>query len=187
MRLGDRLSARGILIAGYLVFLLYAYPGFLSWDAMTQLAQARRDVYSDDHPPAMAVLWHVLEHVLRGPLPMFLLGSVPFVVATHRLFATRMTVRAAAVAATLVLWFPPVGSVLAAIYKDTLMASLLMAAVPLFTTRRNAAALALTCAATAMRYNALAATLPIVLLLCDLGCPHRLARYAQRASRRGSA
>ena len=169
MRLGDRLSARGILIAGYLVFLLYAYPGFMSWDAMTQLAQARRDVYSDDHPPAMAVLWHVLEHVLRGPLPMFLLGSVPFVVATHRLFATRMTVRAAAVAATLVLWFPPVGSVLAAIYKDTLMASLLMAAVPLLVARKNAAGLALVCAATAMRYNAIAATLPIVLLLCDLG------------------
>jgi hypothetical protein len=170
-------TARQILVAGYLGFLIYAYPGYLSWDAMTQLAQARRDIYTDDHPPAMAVMWHVLEHLVHGPLPMLLVGSLPLVIGMHRLFATRMSARAAAVATTLVLWFPPVGTVTAAIYKDTLMASFLVAAVPLLVARRNAWGLVLICAATAMRYNALAATLPLVVLLCDFGL-RRWKRYA---------
>src|SRR5580704_577162 len=151
------LSPRAILAGGYAIFALYAYPGYMSWDSMTQLAQARRGIYTDDHPPAMAALWRVLELVLTGPLPMLLIGSIPFVVGLYSLLARVMTRRAAAIATVLLLWFPPIGTVIAAIYKDTLMASLLVAGTALLLSersRRHVWGLVLIGGATAMRYNA---------------------------------
>jgi hypothetical protein len=58
------------------------------------------------------------------------------------------------------------------------MAGFLLAAMPLLVARRNVAGLALVCAATAMRYNAIAATLPVVVLLCQLRGWTRWRRYA---------
>src|SRR5580704_7913213 len=113
------LSPRAILAGGYAIFALYAYPGYMSWDAMTQLAQARRGIYSDDHPPAMAALWRVLELVINGPLPMLLACSVPFLIETCYLLRDKLSPRASAIVAVLLLWFPPVGTVMAAVYKDT--------------------------------------------------------------------
>ncbi len=162
------LSPRAILAGGWAVFELYAYPGYMSWDSMTQLAQARRGIYTDDHPPAMAALWRVLELVVTGPLPMLLLGSIPFVIGLYVLLSRVMASRAAAIATVLLLWFPPIGTVIAAIYKDTLMASLLVAGTALLVSERRRMhtwGLVLISAATAMRYNAIAATLPIVVLL----------------------
>jgi hypothetical protein len=173
-----RLSPRAILLAGFAVFAVYAYPGYQSWDSMTQLAQARRGVYSDDHPPAMAVLWHVLEVFVHGPLLMWLLSAVLFTAGVYHLLATRLTARAAAVATVAMLWFPPIGTVIAAIYKDTTMAAFLVAAVPLLVARRNVIGLVLVGAATAMRWNAIAATLPIVVLLYQHADFTRVRRYA---------
>lgn len=174
----SRLSGRAILGAGWAAFVVYAFPGYMSWDATTQLAQARRGVYTDDHPPIMAWTWHLLEHVVRGPLLMWLLASVPFVIGMRKLFASRMSDRASALACVLVLWFPPICSIEATIFKDTLMAGFLLAAMPLLVARRNVAGLVLVCAATAMRYNAIAATLPVVALLCQLHGWTRWRRYA---------
>src|SRR5580704_792026 len=117
------LSPRAILAGGYAIFALYAYPGYMSWDAMTQLAQARRGIYTDDHPPAMAVLWRVCELVVTGPLPMLLACSIPFLLAMRSLLADRLSPRTAAIAAVLLLWFPPIGTVEAAVYKDSVMAA----------------------------------------------------------------
>jgi hypothetical protein len=172
---------RTILTLGFAAFAVYAFPGYMGWDSMTQLAQARRHVYSDDHPPAMAVLWRVLEVFVHGPLLMWLVGAIPFVLGVYYLLQTRLPARAAAIATVAVLWFPPVGTVVAAIYKDTTMAAFLMAAVPLLVARRNAVGLLLVVAATAMRWNAIAATLPIVVLLYHHGSLAGARRYAAAA------
>ena len=84
------------------------------------------------------------------------------------------------------LWFPPIGTVIAAIYKDTLMASLLVAGTALLVSersRRHAWGLALIGGATAMRYNAIAATLPIVVYAVSLLSGRRLAALCDRSDR----
>ena len=148
--------------------MVYAFPGFMSWDSVTQLAQARRHVYTDDHPPAMAALWHFLEHFVHGPLGMLLVNSVPFLLGLYFLLVRWMSPRRAAVVAVALLWFPPIGTIMAAIFKDSIMASFLIAGTPLLLAERRRyqlLGLALMGAATAMRYNALAATFPLIVLL----------------------
>jgi hypothetical protein len=84
----------------------------------------------------------------------------------------------------LLLWFPPIGTVIAAIYKDTLMASLLVAGTALLLSersRRHVWGLVLIGGATAMRYNAIAATLPIVVLLYQFRALVGWRRYATAA------
>ncbi|HTR54292.1 MAG TPA: hypothetical protein VMJ10_26550 [Kofleriaceae bacterium] len=172
------LSPRAILVAGWSAFALYAYPGYMSWDAMTQLAQARRGVYTDDHPPAMAALWRVFEIVVTGPLPMMLVCSVLFLLATRRLLGDRLSPRAAAIAAVVLLWFPPIGTVTAAVYKDSVMATFVMVGAALLVTEHRRSGLFALGVGTAMRYNAIFATLPIVVLLYRPGVLVGWRRYA---------
>jgi hypothetical protein len=172
-------SPRRILVVGWLVFLIYAFPGYMSWDATTQLAQARRDHFTDDHPPAMALAWRVLEHVVHGPAPLLVIVSLAFLWGVHALLARYLAPRPAAIAAVLVLWFPPIGTVMAAIFKDTLMAAMLAAGVALLLDdRKRWLGLAVVGAATLFRYNAIAATLPFVVLLFRPSAANGVRRYA---------
>lgn len=174
------ISPRTILVIGWLGLFLYAYPGFMSFDSVSQLMQARSGVYLDNHPPAMAALWHCAELVITGPVALLIAQITAFLVGTYRLCATRMTRRRAAIAASLVLWFPPVANTVGVIWKDSQMAAYLVLGTALLLAprlRTRIVGLAFISLATAMRHNAFAMTLPLVVLLFYW---HPLMRWWQR-------
>lgn len=115
------------LPAGSLLLLLgllaVYHPGFMTNDSVAQLLEARSGIFSDGHPPFMAWMWRGIEFFVTGAFGMLLVqlslvcgGSlllvqeIPFSSMRQRLFAM----------AASVLW-PPVFSILGAIWKDNLM------------------------------------------------------------------
>ncbi len=165
-----------ILVLGWLGFMLYAYPGYMSYDSAVQLLEARSGEYTGAHPPTMSALWAITDSVIAGPLGMLLVQSICFLAGAFLLLRRFMSARRAAACATLVLWFPPVSAVLAVIWKDSQMvAYLALGAALLLSPRRGVriVGLALLSLATAMRYNALAITLPLVVMLFAWSPAHR--------------
>lgn len=162
-----RVTPRQILVGGWLAFMVYAYPGYMSYDSVFQLGESRSGHFSDGHPPAMAELWRLVELVITGPLGMLLIQSTCFLAGVFLLFRRRMQPRTAALCAIGVLLFPPVGSVMAVIWKDSQMTAYLVLGTALMieeSRRRKLAGLALLALGTAMRHNALVMTFPIVIL-----------------------
>lgn len=182
----DRRVARWLILgAGWGLALLYAYPGLLSPDSFAQLIQARGgDRIGDWHPPVMAVMWRYLDRVVAGPLGMLLVQTGTFLFGLDALLRRALRpATAAAIAAAILLW-PPVLATMAMIWKDSQMAGFLLAGTALIVSPRRGhriAGLGLLGVATAMRYNAAAATLPLIALLLDEH-PRRWARYAIAAA-----
>lgn len=176
------LSPRAILVIGWLGLIVYGYPGHMSYDSVAQLLESRAGHYSDGHPPAMAALWRVVETVVAGPFGMLVIQSLSFIAGAYLLFRRRMSPRAAAVAATLLLWFPVISNAMSTVWKDSQMAGFLMLGTGLvIQDRRRTKVLGLLClvVATAMRHNAFAMTAPIIALLFVWNPAHRwLKRYS---------
>lgn len=158
-----------ILCAGWLLFLVYSYPGYMSTDSVEQLLQARGvNPIHDGFPPLMARLWRITDDVVAGPLPMLAIQSLAFLIGLDRILRTQVRPRTAALVATALLLFPAIMTPMAVIWKDSQMAGFLLAGVAgLLSPRRRwrIAGCGLLFLATAQRYNAPAATLPLVLLL----------------------
>jgi hypothetical protein len=173
-----------ILAAALGGLLAYAHPGYMSWDSIEQLHQARAGQYSDWHPPAMAALWRLVEHVWRGPLGMLLLQSATFVAGAFLLLRRWLPPLPAAIATMLVTWFPPIATTLAVIWKDSQLLGYGTLGVALLATgnrRAQLAALAVLALASAMRHNAFTVTVaPVVLLFAWPGLV-RWRRYAVAA------
>jgi hypothetical protein len=162
--------ARVILLLGGVAFLLYAYPGLLTLDSVDQLTEARAHFYTDAHPPAMAVLWGVLDRIIAGPFLMLLVQGATFLVGAYLVLKRALPPRAAAIAAGLVLLFPPVLNGMAFIWKDSLMAGLVLLGAGLVMSpcrRARLGALACFAVATAVKYNAFVATMPLVVLVFE--------------------
>lgn len=161
------LPTRVLLILGGLVFLAYAYPGLMTLDSCDQLTEARAGFYTDAHPPAMAAIWRVVDCIIAGPFLMLVLQGVAFLAGAYLLLSRALAPRAAALAASLVLLFPPVLTTMAFVWKDSLMAGMLVLGAGLVTSpcrRARVASLACFALATAVKYNAFVATLPLVVL-----------------------
>jgi hypothetical protein len=157
-----------ILAIGWGLGLVYAYPGVMTLDGNDQLQQARDNFFTDSHPPAMAFLWRHVDHVIAGPFGMLVLQTAAFLAGLFLILRRTLAPRRAAVATVIVFLIPPVLSPLAAVWKDCMMAGALLLGIALLLEQRPRPALAgLGCLvlATALRYNALAATLPLVVLL----------------------
>ena len=158
-----------ILATGWLVFAAYAYPGLMSHDSFDQLDQARELPYSDAHPPAMAVLWNLVDFVIAGPFGMLVLQSVTFVAGAYLVLGRVLSPRRAAAIAVTVLLVPPIAALMAVVWKDCLMSGLLLLGCGLLLgdrRRSRIAGVALIFAADLVCYHAIAATLPILVLLC---------------------
>lgn len=171
-----RISPRTILAVAWVGLMLYAYPGYLSYDSVVQLIQARSGVLGDAHPPLMSALWSVTDSIIAGPLPMLVIQVTCFLAGVYLVLKRTMSPRAAALCAMLILWFPPIAAVLAVIWKDSQMVAFLVLGAALLRSPRRGImviGLVLLSAATAMRYNALAITLPLVLLLFGWNPAHR--------------
>jgi hypothetical protein len=171
-----------ILAAGWIVFVLYAYPGVMTMDSFDQLREGRAWYFTDAHPPAMAALWGIVDRVYSGPFGMLVIHSVAFLAGVWLILRRAMSPRRAALLAVAVMLFPPVLAPLAVIWKDCMMAGLLVLGVAALlepSRRWRIAGLVALTAATAMRYNAPAATLPLIVLLFEWR-PQRkwIVRYA---------
>ncbi len=162
--------------------MLYAYPGVMTMDSFDQLSEGRRWFFTDSHPPVMAALWGLLDHVVRGPLPMLVIQGTCFLAGLYLILCRAMRPDRAAIVTCVVFLFPPVLVPMAVIWKDCLMAGFLVLGIAaMFDDRRWVRILGLgaLAAATATRYNAFAATLPIVLILFEWQRGSRwLVRYA---------
>jgi hypothetical protein len=157
-----------ILALGWLVVVVYAFPGMMTMDSIQQLQEARSGFYTDGHPPAMAWLWHFVDKVIAGPFGMLVIQTLAFLAGLYLLLRRALAPRQAAVAASLLFVFPPVLAPMAVIWKDCLMAGLfVLGTAALLAGRRSLelAGLAAFVVATAVRYNAPAATLPLVVIL----------------------
>ena len=160
-----RVTPRALLLAGWALFLVYAYPGYMSTDSVDQLSQARAGHYTDWHPPLMAREWRIVELFVTGPFGMLLLQSGLFLLGLYLLLRRIATPRAAAGAAALTLLFPPVMTTMAVIWKDSQMAGFLALGTALVLSscrRARAGGYALLFVACGMRYNAAAAILPLL-------------------------
>ncbi len=177
-----RLTPRQILLIGWAGFLAYAWPGFMSFDSVYQLQESRSGYFSDGHPPMMAQLWRIVELFIAGPAGMLMLQSIAFLVGVYLIFLKRMSGRTAAIAAIAMLWFPPVGTIMGVIWKDSQMTAWIVLGVGLMLSDRRRTrlfGLASIALGTAMRHNALVMTLPLVVLLFVWSPEHRFVkRYA---------
>lgn len=160
-----------ILGAGWSLAVLYAFPGLMSSDSTIQLAQARGlTAISDWHPPIMAVIWRYIDGIVAGPFGMLLVQTGTFLFGLDALLRRALRPAAAAGVAVGCLLFPPVLAPMAVIWKDSQMAGLLLAGAALILAERRRyrlLGLAVLVVATAMRYNAAAATAPLVVLLLN--------------------
>lgn len=174
-----------ILVIGWLLFCVYAYPGYMSTDSVDQLQQARGDALHDWYPPMMAYLWRITDHVIAGPFPMLVIQSTAFLLGAHGILRRFIAPRAAAIAACAILLFPSVLAPMAVIWKDSLMAGFLLAgtACLLASERRwRIVGLGLLVLGSAQRYNAPAATLPLVVGLFTWRAVAGWRRYAIAAA-----
>lgn len=174
-----RITPRAILVAALVIFALYGWPGFIGWDTEASLMQERAGIYTDAHPPAIAALWRCCEVFVSGPLGMLAIQAVTLLLGLYRLFARSLAPRVAAVCAAAVFLYPPIAGVQALIVKDALMAGFLMLGIADLAAERGKAGLFWCFVASTMRWNALVATGPcIVLLLLPPGRGRWLRRMA---------
>ena len=160
---------------------LYAYPGLVSYDSVVQLDQARHGTFGDWQPPAMAALWRAIELVIAGPFGMLLLQIAGLVIGGYLVLREQLAPRAAAIAILAIAWFPPILTVTGVIWKDGVMVSfMLLGLAALLSPRPRVRWLAVGAllVATAVRYNAAAATFAPLVLLWGRETPHRIRRYA---------
>jgi hypothetical protein len=168
----------GLLAAGLCALQIHAFHwGVITPDTVIQYGQALSGRYDDWHPPVTAWLWRQLGYF--GP------GGAPFLICDSLLYWGAMALIAGAlkrgggwpaVAAVFVLAALPIGfGQIGAILKDPLMACLLLMASALLLWRERAAgrarialavpAVALIVVASATRFNAAFAAIPLLLLL----------------------
>jgi hypothetical protein len=176
---------RVVLGVAWAIQLIYAFPGELTQDSFDHLREARAGVYSDAHPPIIDLVWRIVEVVIAGPFGMLLIQTGLLVGGLYVLLRGPLGPVRAAWSTAGVTLFPPVMVVMAVIWKDCMMAGLLaVGAAGLLAPRRWArlGGLVALVGATAFRYNALGATLPLIVLLFELRPGLRpVARYAAAA------
>src|SRR6185295_1522128 len=162
-----RATPRTLLVAGFLVFLLYAYPGYLTTESANQLVDARTGNFTDWQSPVMSGVWWVVEGVVAGSFGMLALQSALVFAGAYHLIRRVVPARAAALAACCVLLWPPVLAPLAVVWRDGQMAGFLLAgAAAVISPRRpwKLVGLALLLLGCAMRDAAAVAALPVIVL-----------------------
>ncbi|MBS1586572.1 MAG: hypothetical protein JSS82_13615 [Bacteroidetes bacterium] len=116
-------------IAGFLFNYYSCYPGFASPDTIDQYHQALAGRYTDWHPPVMAMLWHLLNYIVKGPQIMLLLQMLLLWGACWLLLTQRQSVKWY-ICVIMFAWAPFVQNFSGYIIKDSQMAlSLLLAVV----------------------------------------------------------
>lgn len=128
-RASDAIVVALATLVGALGWLVLFYPGLMSADSAGQLAEARRGVFSDAHPPLMAVVWRPLDRLVPGPLGMLLIQTAAFWSGLALLVRRLQAPAWAKALLVLAIGFaPPLVAIAGAIWKDVLMTALLVLA-----------------------------------------------------------
>lgn len=143
-RRAEALGPAAFFISGWLVYLVFLYPGFMSTDSVHQLLEARRGEIADWHSPAMTWLWGAVDRIAPGPSGMLFLQSTALWAALWVIYRRTVAGRAPLAGAALfsgLMFFPPVFGVAGVVWKDILMWAALtgaVAALASFAARRAA-------------------------------------------------
>ena len=172
------LPIESIFIAGFLIHVGIMYPGFMCYDAVNQILEAREGVFSDWHPPLVAIIWRVTDRILPGPSGMLLLQLGLVWTGAGLVFHAFFKPYAAKFAAPILwflLFFPPLFGISGAVLKDVLMWGALFSAFgiaghikihnqhsPRFTALLFALTILGLWLAILLRHNAFFATIPII-------------------------
>jgi hypothetical protein len=106
-------------VAGGAVVVASFYPGYMSFDSVMQLGEARTGMFTDAHPPLMALLWRLVDSVSPGPQGMLVLHNLIFFTGAALLCALAIDSTSASAAVLLLFGlFPPVFALLGTIWKD---------------------------------------------------------------------
>lgn len=145
------------------------YPGYMSYDAIDQLNQAREGVFRDWHPPLMAYIWGGLDRIVPGPGLLLLWQNLMFWGGLG-LLAARLRGWRSILFLVGVGFFLPIFASLGTIWKDSALAGALLLAVGILSwselyQRGRLASLALLPMfyALALRHNAAPAIVPLLL------------------------
>ena len=157
---------------------LWAYwPGVMIWDSIHQYERALSGRYDDWHPPAFEWLWRQLIPLGGGPTPMILLQMLLYWGGLGLLasWALRQGRRGLAIAIAATALLPISFAWIGVVIKDTMFAGLLLSATGLLAWRQSGAprwfagvAILLLIAASTLRFNALPATLPLLVALLPI-------------------
>ena len=179
---GARRHAVVIAAAIGLVFTLVCFwPGYMSEDSISQLAQARSGDYDPWHPPVMSWTWRMTDRVLPGPAGMLVLHAVLLWSGLALVVAGTIVRPARAAAALIALgFFPPVLALVGTVWKDVALGVALVLAFGLLLAAEEprsrvavVASLPLLFYAAAVRYNGAAAMLPLSLWAGTIVVPRR--------------
>lgn len=118
------MTPRRLVIACWIVFAIYAWPGYLPAGAPDQLVDSRVGAFTDWAPPMMTGIWRALGLVVSGPVGLVVLQSGLVVWGAFMLARRSMSDRAAAFVAGGVLLWPPVMATLAVVTPVALFAGL---------------------------------------------------------------
>jgi len=159
-------------LAAAAVQLVAFWPGIMIWDAIRQYRQSLSGRYDDWHPPAMNWLWRQLLVFGNGPAPMLVLQALlywgGFALLAGAAWREGRRWMAAAILACALLPIPFV--LTGAVLKDSLMAGALLFAAGLIAWAREdrwtlrIVAILLLLAAATLRFNALPACLPLLVV-----------------------
>ena len=157
-----------IVVAGFLLSAGAFYPGFMSADSLMQYDQSLTLRLSDWHPPLMSALWSLLNQVARGPEGM-LYFQLALLWAGLAVWCWQYRTRPLAWLIPLIGVMPWVLNFAGVLWKDIGMAYALLlmtgiAAGPV-TGARLAAAFVLFFYAVNLRHNAIAAAVPVLVLV----------------------
>jgi hypothetical protein len=116
---------RALPIVGFFCTLLCFYPGFMSFDSLSQYRQSLAHSYSDAHPASMAVLWSVLNVGSTGPQLMLLLQLLAYWGSVHLVLSTRPTrvTPWTSFAVILIAFSPAILNFVGVVWKDVQLAS----------------------------------------------------------------
>jgi hypothetical protein len=159
-----------VLGIAWLVVIVYAFPGQMPPDTFDHLDEARRGLYTDGHPPVNDLIFDVVDHIAPIPLALLVAATGGFLLGLYLIARRTLPPQRAAWVAAGLFVFPPVMTPMAAVWKDSLMAALLALGIAGMLADRRAyrlAGLAAMFGAAAVRYNAFAATFPLIVLLFE--------------------
>lgn len=116
-----------VALTGFVLSCVAFWPGMMSPDSVTQLAQARSLALRDDHPPLMALIWALTDLVVSGPSGMLILLNAMYWSGLLLVFRHWPLSRTGRVCAFVVVGaFPPIAWILGVVWKDVLMQSALV-------------------------------------------------------------
>lgn len=177
-----------LFLFAFLLHFSLLSPGFIVYDGVNQILEARDGVYSDWHPPLMAMIWRIIDQFIPGTVGMLLLQLGLLWLGLALIFVGHLRHRLGdkgAALMTLLPFTPAVFGISGAILKDMLMCGALLCGFGLTGTIKSGqpfaqsaprliACVAMLWLAIMLRHNAILAVLPLLALALRNLMPQRL-------------